>query len=227
MSLEAVNQILCRSWGYELLQKSQDSLKACLENVNIHTGQGIILEVNMTENYKGIIYIKCSPFVFVCLIWFFTSQSTIFQLYRDASSWCESVLSKDKCDLLKDRLQWRRWGSNLQPFYNPGTILQRNNRKMTIYGNLPIIPLQNSMASKIWESQYNHVIYPNLCYTALPKINERNCSNLFFWISTIFFLLFLDSTVPIKKLLKFRLYACTGWWKRYLIQCFWAYFWLF
>ena len=29
----------------------------------------------------------------VCLIWFFTSQSTIFQLRRNESSWVESVLS--------------------------------------------------------------------------------------------------------------------------------------
>ena len=32
---------------------------------------------------------------FVCLIWFFTSQSTIFQLHRDWSSWVEPVLSQD------------------------------------------------------------------------------------------------------------------------------------
>ena len=31
-----------------------------------------------------------------CLFWFFTSQSTIFQLCRDRSSWIEPVLSKDK-----------------------------------------------------------------------------------------------------------------------------------
>ena len=29
----------------------------------------------------------------ICLIWFFTSQSTIFQLCRDGSSWVEPVLS--------------------------------------------------------------------------------------------------------------------------------------
>ena len=32
---------------------------------------------------------------FVCLIWFFMSQSTIFQLCLDGSSWVESTLSKD------------------------------------------------------------------------------------------------------------------------------------
>ena len=31
----------------------------------------------------------------VCLIWLFMSQSTIFQLCRDGSSWVEPVLSKD------------------------------------------------------------------------------------------------------------------------------------
>ena len=35
VSLAAVNKILCNSWGYELMQKSKDSLKNCFENVNI------------------------------------------------------------------------------------------------------------------------------------------------------------------------------------------------
>ena len=47
---------------------------------------------------------------FVCLIWFFTSQSTIFQLCLGGSSWVEPVLSKDKCVLLKDTTQWHWWG---------------------------------------------------------------------------------------------------------------------
>ena len=53
--------------------------------------------------------------VFVCLIWFFMSQSTIFQLCEDGPSWLEPVLSKDKCVLLKDTTRWRWWGSNLPP----------------------------------------------------------------------------------------------------------------
>ena len=35
MHLAAVNQILCRALGYERLQNSKDSLKACFENINI------------------------------------------------------------------------------------------------------------------------------------------------------------------------------------------------
>ena len=35
VSLAAVNQILCRTRGYERLQNSKDLLKACFENVNI------------------------------------------------------------------------------------------------------------------------------------------------------------------------------------------------
>ena len=35
--ITAVNQILCRSWGYERLQNSKDSLKAFFENVKIWT----------------------------------------------------------------------------------------------------------------------------------------------------------------------------------------------
>ena len=43
VSLATVNQILCDSWGYERLQKSKDSLKACFENVNIHFCTMIII----------------------------------------------------------------------------------------------------------------------------------------------------------------------------------------
>ena len=49
-----------------------------------------------------------------CLILFLTSQSTIFQLCRDGSSWVEPVLSYDKCVLLKDTTQWRRRGQKFE-----------------------------------------------------------------------------------------------------------------
>ena len=49
---------------------------------------------------------KC---LFVCLIWFFTSQSTRFQLCWDCSSWVEPVVSKYWCVLVKHITQWRRW----------------------------------------------------------------------------------------------------------------------
>ena len=48
---------------------------------------------------------KCFCFVF-CLIWFFTSQSTIFQFCPDGSSLAEPALSMDKCVLLKNTTQW-------------------------------------------------------------------------------------------------------------------------
>ena len=51
-----------------------------------------------------------------CLIWFFMSQSTFFQLCRDGPSWVEPVLSKDICVLLNDTTQWRRWGWNPRLF---------------------------------------------------------------------------------------------------------------
>ena len=53
--------------------------------------------------------------LFVCLIFFFNSQSTIFQLSRNWSSWVQPVLSKDYCVLLKDTTQWHQRGSNPQP----------------------------------------------------------------------------------------------------------------
>ena len=52
---------------------------------------------------------------FACLIWFFTSQSTVFQLCWDGSSRVEPVLSKNKCVMLKDTTQQPWWGSNHQP----------------------------------------------------------------------------------------------------------------
>ena len=58
------------------------------------------------------------------LIWFFTSQSTIFQLCRDGSSWLEPVLSKDKCVLFKDTTQWGQWGSNPWPLVSSQALYQ-------------------------------------------------------------------------------------------------------
>ena len=49
-------------------------------------------------------------YLFVCLIWFLTSQSIRFQLCRDGSSWVEPVVSKYQCVLVKHITQWRRWG---------------------------------------------------------------------------------------------------------------------
>ena len=53
-----------------------------------------------------------------CFVWFFTSQSTIFQSCRNGSSWFEPILSSGSCVLLKDTTQWlsRQWDSNLQLF---------------------------------------------------------------------------------------------------------------
>ena len=48
------------------------------------------------------------------------SQSTIFQLCRDGSSWVVPVLSKDKCVLLKDRVLTEMGKQNSRSF--PGLI---------------------------------------------------------------------------------------------------------
>ena len=63
-----------------------------------------------------------------CLISFFTSKSTIFQLCRDRSSWVEPVLSKDKCVLLKDtsdagEAQTRGPLVSSQALYNSAAVL--------------------------------------------------------------------------------------------------------
>ena len=53
----------------------------------------------------------------ILFVWSFTFRSILFQLHvcQEGSSWVEPVPSKDKCVLLKDTMQWSRWGSNLQP----------------------------------------------------------------------------------------------------------------
>ena len=62
----------------------------------------------LTVGALYLVMLGCFPvflgytFLFVCLIWFFTSKPTTFQLSQDGSSWVEPVLSKDKWVLLKD-----------------------------------------------------------------------------------------------------------------------------
>ena len=72
----------------------------------------------INKNYISLLFYGwCKNFhvscLFVCLIWFLTSQSTRFQLCQDRSSWVEQELSKDKCVLLKDTTQLRWW--DLEP----------------------------------------------------------------------------------------------------------------
>ena len=63
VSLAAVNQILCRSWGYERLQNSKDSLMACFENVNIKEkspwDKSLIGKTDI--NHLGWGYMLCIP----------------------------------------------------------------------------------------------------------------------------------------------------------------------
>ena len=59
---------------------------------------------NKKKNIRGsksVLLLWC----FVCLVLFFTTKSTIFQLCRDRFSWVEPVLGKDNCVLLKDTTQ--------------------------------------------------------------------------------------------------------------------------
>ena len=67
-------------------------------------------------NKSFLAILKCPWFgltgYFVCLFYLILYiPSTIFQLYRDGSSWVEPVLSF----LLKDTRQWRWWGSTRGP----------------------------------------------------------------------------------------------------------------
>ena len=77
------------SWSVpsSLLCSGQDiQLRMIRHNASIENG-------GAHKNYSKLFlnYVCCLK----CLIWFFTSQSTIFQLCRDGSSWVEPVLSKD------------------------------------------------------------------------------------------------------------------------------------
>ena len=71
--------------------------------------RSVIIGENLTnpqisDNKGDRVYIVLTGFLFVfaCLIRFFTTKSTNFQLGWDGFSWVEIVLSKDKCVLLKN-----------------------------------------------------------------------------------------------------------------------------
>ena len=71
----------------------------CLFFLYHNSRSKIIVRIGAT--YQGSAQWAQLMFVcFVCLILYV--PSTIFQLYRDVSSWVEPVLSYDKCVLLKD-----------------------------------------------------------------------------------------------------------------------------
>ena len=66
------------------------------EDVAVDDGQWHYFEARWRESGHLIMLLDYGQRqVRVCLIWFFTSRSTIFQLCRDGSSWVEPVLSKD------------------------------------------------------------------------------------------------------------------------------------
>ena len=61
---------------------------------------GIYLLSQWRKEYSFKTYANCTGFIIMfllCLILFLKSQSTIFQLCRDGSSWVEPVLSYDYC----------------------------------------------------------------------------------------------------------------------------------
>ena len=61
--------------------------------------------VVLCSSIKSIHYVIFVSYESVCLILFFKSQSTIFQLCRDGSSLVEPELSNAKCVLLKNTTQ--------------------------------------------------------------------------------------------------------------------------
>ena len=69
----------------------------------------------------------CFFFLFDCLI---TSQSTIFQLCQDESSWVDPVLSKDKCVFLKHNtvtpVRLEPGGPSVSSHYAPYNAMYQN-----------------------------------------------------------------------------------------------------
>ena len=64
-------------------------LKAWRIAINCHLNHMLVL-----SKYSGLSNSKPDNESMLCLIWFFMSQSTLFQLCRDRSSWVEPVLSR-------------------------------------------------------------------------------------------------------------------------------------
>ena len=111
---------------------------------------------------------------FVCLIWFFTSQSTIFQLCRDSSSWVEPVLSKDKCVLLKDTTQWRQGGMLLS--------------MMIVHNTLPLtvntVALGGCTSTWVNPETTSAILYLTLKYWVGPPLKFcRHFSVILSWVA--------------------------------------------
>ena len=68
----------------------------------------------MWENLKSD---TCFDFIL------YVPVNTFFKLCQDRFSWVEPDLSMDKCFLLKDTMQWRRWCSNSHPISLESSIL--------------------------------------------------------------------------------------------------------
>ena len=62
VSLAAVNQILCRSWGYERLQNSKDSFKACFENINMVACKYTIKNSSSIGHLRCFFHTPCSVY---------------------------------------------------------------------------------------------------------------------------------------------------------------------
>ena len=85
VSLAAVSQILCRSWGYERLQKSKDSLKACFENVNIVRWLFCIKD-SLKACFENVNIVR---WLFCILFWYFShrpAEKTQVSLCRTVST---------------------------------------------------------------------------------------------------------------------------------------------
>ena len=119
-----------------------------------------------------IVYVKVSLLgpVFVCLIWFLMSLSTIFQLRRDGSSCVELKLVLSV--VLKDITQWCLWGSN------PGPFLWRQ----TPYHLATAIPVSGPVLRRPTESSLTTKRINSWCLITSPllRIQEIRQSVLFF-----------------------------------------------
>ena len=126
------------------------------------------------KGFKGLIH---------CLFWFFTAQSTIFQLCRDGFSWVEPALSRDQCVLLKDTMQCCRWGLNPQPLNHESSILPLIHCALSHCNTiLTIIRIYQECEGWIGKSVLYNAIRIKISYTSLYMLAGRPVTLLFVFV---------------------------------------------